>query len=94
MALAERRVGNAVLINLVLIISVIGALNWGLVGFFNFNLVDALFGGGARETTSGLSRFVYALVGLAGLALLFLAPWQRANTRGSVHIPSGRRSVV
>jgi hypothetical protein len=93
MALLERRAGSAVLINLVLIVSIIGALNWGLVGFFNFNLVDAIFGGGAREATSGLSRLIYSLVGLAGLALLFLAPWQRVGTRTSdtVH---GRRAVV
>jgi uncharacterized membrane protein YuzA (DUF378 family) len=53
-----------------LILSVIGAINWGLVGFFNWNLVDAIFGGGAIERTTGASRFIYALVGLAGLASL------------------------
>jgi uncharacterized membrane protein YuzA (DUF378 family) len=52
------------------IISIIGAVNWGLIGFFNFNLVDAIFGGGAREETSALSRVIYAIVGLAGLGLL------------------------
>jgi uncharacterized protein len=41
---------------------VIGALNWGLVGFFGFNLVGAIFG----ETTA-LTRVVYAVVGLCGL---------------------------
>lgn len=40
----------------------IGALNWGLVGFFGFNLVAYLFG-----EMSALSRVVYALVGLAAL---------------------------
>lgn len=44
---------------------VIGALNWGLVGFFDYNLVDALFGEG-----STLSRVVYALVGLAALVVV------------------------
>ena len=58
-----------------LVVTIIGALNWGLIGFFNWNLVDAIFGGGAQEITSGLSRFIYALVGLAGLALAFLIPW-------------------
>ena len=43
---------------------VIGALNWGLVGLFGFDLVAALFG-----PASSLSRLVYSLVGLAGLAL-------------------------
>lgn len=41
---------------------IIGALNWGLVGFFNFDLVGALFG----EMTL-LSRTTYALVGLAAI---------------------------
>jgi uncharacterized membrane protein YuzA (DUF378 family) len=54
----------------VMALAIIGALNWGLIGFFNFNLVDAIFGGGAREETSGISRVIYALVGLAGLASL------------------------
>jgi uncharacterized protein len=53
-----------------LIIAIVGALNWGLVGFFNFNLVDAIFGGGAREETSGLSRIIYAVVGLAGVGAI------------------------
>lgn len=42
---------------------VVGALNWGLWGAFQFDLVAALFGG----NTSVLSRIVYSLVGLAGL---------------------------
>ncbi len=46
-----------------LVLVVIGALNWGLWGFFQFDLVAWLCGG----NTSMLSRFVYAIVGLAGL---------------------------
>ena len=46
-----------------LILSVIGCINWGLVGPFRFDLVAWLFGGSA----SLLSRIVYTLVGLAGL---------------------------
>ncbi len=42
---------------------IIGALNWGLIGFFNYDLVAAIFGG---SFTAG-ARIVYALVGLAGL---------------------------
>jgi uncharacterized membrane protein YuzA (DUF378 family) len=57
-----------------IIIAAIGAVNWGLIGFFNFNLVDAIFGGGAREETSGLSRVIYAIVGLAGIAALVMLP--------------------
>ncbi len=41
---------------------IIGALNWLLVGFFKFNLVDTLFG-----ELSILSRIVYILVGVAGI---------------------------
>lgn len=46
-----------------LILSIVGCLNWGLVGLFRFDLVAWLFGGDA----SLLSRIVYTLVGLAGL---------------------------
>ena len=52
---------------LALVLSIIGSLNWGLIGFFGFDLVAALFG-----DMSGFSRVVYALVGLAGLySILF-----------------------
>lgn len=57
-----------------IVIAIIGAVNWGLIGFFNFNLVDALFGGGSAEETSAISRVIYALVGLAGLAGLLMLP--------------------
>ena len=46
-----------------LILSIIGSLNWGLVGLFRFDLVAWLFGGQG----SLFSRLVYTLVGLAGL---------------------------
>lgn len=53
---------------LALLLVIIGAINWGLIGFFDFNLVSALFG----EMTA-FSRIIYALVGIAGLyALSFL----------------------
>ena len=53
-----------------LILVIIGALNWLLVGFFGFDLVASLFAGGFG-TLSALSRIVYVLVGLSGLWLLF-----------------------
>lgn len=54
---------------LALILVIIGALNWGLIGLFRFDLVAAIFGG----QTAILSRVIYALVGLAGLyAITFL----------------------
>ncbi len=46
-----------------LILSIIGSLNWGLVGIFKFDLVAWIFGGQAAV----ISRIIYALVGLAGL---------------------------
>ena len=45
-----------------LILVIIGAINWGLIGIFKFNLVDTIFG-----TMSALSRIIYTLVGLSGL---------------------------
>lgn len=48
---------------LCLILMIIGALNWGLIGIFQFDLVAALFGG----MSGVVSRIVYTLVGLAGL---------------------------
>ena len=55
---------------LALILSIIGSLNWGLVGIFKFDLVAWIFG----EQTATVSRIIYTLVGLAGLwciSLLF-----------------------
>ena len=46
-----------------LILIVIGALNWGLVGIFQFDLVAAIFGG----MSGVVSRIIYTLVGLAGI---------------------------
>lgn len=46
-----------------LILSIIGCLNWGLVGLFQFDLVAWLFGG----TASLFSRLVYTVIALAGL---------------------------
>ena len=45
-----------------LVITIIGAINWGFIGIFDLNLVDAIFGIG-----SALSRLIYTLVGLTGL---------------------------
>ena len=49
---------------------VIGALNWGLWGFFQFDLVAWLLGG----NTTWASRFIYAIVGLAGVWSLRMIP--------------------
>lgn len=45
-----------------LVLIIIGAINWGLIGFFDFNLVDAIFG-----SMQVISRIIYALVGISGL---------------------------
>lgn len=47
---------------------IIGAINWGLIGFFQFDLVATLFGGMA----SWISRIIYAVIGIAGLYSLTL----------------------
>lgn len=45
-----------------LVVVIIGAINWGMVGIFNVNLVSLLFG-----VDTFLTNFVYALVGICGL---------------------------
>lgn len=50
-----------------LTLTIIGAVNWGLIGFFRFNLVTFLFG-----DMTWISRVIYALVGICGLYLLSL----------------------
>ena len=47
---------------------IIGALNWGLIGLFRFNLVSAIFG-----RRYGLSRLIYLAVGLSAVFLLSVA---------------------
>lgn len=57
--------GNKYLDGTALIIAIIGAVNWGLIGLFRFDLVAFLFG-----DMSWLSRIVYVLVGISGLYLV------------------------
>ena len=47
---------------IVLVLVIIGAINWGLVGFFGLDLVAFLFG-----SMSVLSRIIYAVIGICGL---------------------------
>jgi len=49
-----------------LVLVIIGGLNWGLVGLFNFDLVNAIFG-----SISWLAKLVYILVGLSALYLIY-----------------------
>ena len=57
--------GNKYLDGTALTIAIIGAVNWGLIGLFRFDLVAFIFG-----DMSWLSRIVYTLVGICGLYLL------------------------
>lgn len=51
-----------------LFLTIIGAINWGLIGLFQFDLIASIFGG----QTSLISRILYSLVGIAGLINLGL----------------------
>ncbi|HOW60717.1 MAG TPA: DUF378 domain-containing protein [Candidatus Moranbacteria bacterium] len=50
-----------------LVLVIVGAVNWGLLGLFGFDLVAAIFG-----SMSLLSRIVYGLVGLSGVYFIFI----------------------
>ena len=63
---------------LALLLSIIGGLNWGLVGIFQFDLVAWLFGGQG----SVVSRIVYTLVGLSALWCISLLFRRRAVIEG------------
>jgi hypothetical protein len=56
--------GNKIIDGAALTVTIIGAINWGLIGFFDFNLVAAIFG-----SMTWLSRIIYGLVGVCGLYL-------------------------
>ncbi|MFQ7799083.1 MAG: DUF378 domain-containing protein [Coprobacillus cateniformis] len=49
-----------------LVFTIIGAINWGLIGLFNFNLVESIFG------TSMLSAIIYMIVGILGIINIML----------------------
>lgn len=51
--------------NILLTLAIIGCINWGLIGFFRFDLVLFIFG-----DMTWISRIVYALVGLSGIYML------------------------
>lgn len=57
-----------------LILTVIGALNWGLIGFFGFNLVSFLFG-----EASLLTQIIYMLVGISAIIAILDHPYFRAK---------------
>ena len=64
-----------ILDSIAFILVLIGAINWGLIGFFNFDLVASLFG-----TMSMFSSIIYGLVGLSGIyCLSFFAKKRYVN---------------
>jgi uncharacterized membrane protein YuzA (DUF378 family) len=68
------------------ILLIVGGLNWGLIGFFQINLVAAIFGDG-----SGFSRAIYSLVGLSAIFQAFTYVPGEAN-RISNSTRTGERS--
>ena len=63
-----------------LLLVIVGALNWGLVGIFSFDLVAWIFGG----ATAILARIIYTVIALAGLwciSMLFMEDEEVASTR-------------
>jgi len=67
------KVFNAIILTLV----IIGGLNWGLIGLFDYNLVDAIFG-----TMSIVSRIIYTLVGVAAIWAIAFYGYGRAIQKG------------
>lgn len=65
---------------------VVGALNWMLVGLFNFNLVSAIFG-----DMSLLSRIVYVVVGISGLVCLGIFGHRLGSTEAHARREEGHR---
>jgi uncharacterized protein len=74
--LTRRKTRMSTIQRIALVLTIIGAINWGLIGFFQFDLVAAIFGG----QDSALSRIIYGLIGIAGLinlGLLFVPNEQK-----------------
>ena len=69
-----------ILQKIALTLTIIGAINWGLIGLFNFNLVDTLFG-----VDSFLSMLIYILVGIAGIIniMLLFTDLEKKKKRGA-----------
>ena len=75
-----------VVYRIALVLVIIGAINWGLIGFFRFDLVASIFGG----QTAGLSRLIYALVGLSGLVVIPLLAKPLDESDDVVHTTNTR----
>ena len=55
------------LYNIALTLLIVGGLNWGLIGFFDYNLVESLFG-----NATWLSKIIYGIVGLSAIVIYCL----------------------
>jgi uncharacterized protein len=60
-----------------LVLIIIGAFNWGLIGLFNFNIVGSIFG----EPANFIGRLIYILIGIAGIDMLLLIYKMRKVSR-------------
>ncbi len=69
-----REMRNRALDCLALTIAIVGAINWGLIGLFSFDLVAFIFG-----NMSWFSRIIYALVGIAGLYIITFYMYTNGN---------------
>lgn len=47
-----------------LVLTIVGALNWGLIGFFDFNLVTSLFGSASDNM---IARIIYSIIAISGI---------------------------
>lgn len=70
---------------LALVLTIVGGLNWGLVGLFRFDLVAAIFGGMEFGETNLASRIIYTAVGVSAVYLLSRI---RALLGGRERVPS------
>ncbi|WP_291637114.1 DUF378 domain-containing protein [Clostridium sp.] len=64
-----------------LVLVIIGAVNWGLIGFFRYDLVSSLFGTGTAFT-----RIIFALVGICGLYSLSFLGRDRDSNRDTTEV--------
>ena len=80
-----------ILQRITLALVIIGAINWGLIGFFSFDLVATIFGG----QDAVLSRIVSALVGLSGLVCLSLlfSPWDEMESSAETRTGSKQHNL-
>lgn len=70
---------------LAFVLIIVGAINWGLIGAFSYNIIDAAFGAG-----SALSHIIYILVGIASLYSIYALFYEHTYTVHHSHDISTR----